>query len=156
MIKEMPQQQRIRDLNEADEPAWRRLWAGYLDFYQAELTDEQTNLTWRRLMDPSSAIKGLVAYDVDSRVVGFCNYVLHPNTWTSEPVCYLEDLYVEKGVRGDGVGEALIRELSDRMKSEGWSRVYWNTKENNYRARGLYDKFSRADGFVRYVIKRPI
>jgi hypothetical protein len=32
--------------------------------------------------------------------------------------------------------------------------VYWNTKENNYRARGLYDKFARADGFVRYVVKK--
>ncbi len=150
-----PQQDRVRNLTVADETAWRRLWAGYLDFYQVELSDEQTNLTWRRLIDPASPIKGLVAYDVDQRIVGICNYVLHENTWTSDPVCYLEDLYVEKGVRGEGVGEALIRELSARMKTEGWSRVYWMTKENNYRARGLYDKFSQADGFVRYTLKRP-
>jgi ribosomal protein S18 acetylase RimI-like enzyme len=66
---------------------------------------------------------------------------------------YLEDLFVENTLRGAGVGEALIAELQDRMKAQGWSRLYWMTKENNYRARGLYDKFVRADGFVRYVLK---
>jgi ribosomal protein S18 acetylase RimI-like enzyme len=60
---------------------------------------------------------------------------------------------VEQGVRGGGVGEAMISELKERMDQHGWARIYWMTRENNYRARGLYDKFSKADGFVRYVIK---
>lgn len=150
---ETPQQSRVRDLTEADEHAWRRLWAGYCNFYEAVLSDAQTDLTWKRLIDPSSSIKGLIAENPEGRVIGMCNYILHENTWTSSPVCYLEDLFVELTLRGDGVGEAMISELQDRMKIEGWSRVYWNTKENNYRARGLYDKFTRADGFVRYVLK---
>jgi hypothetical protein len=50
----------------------------------------------------------------------------------------------------------MIQELIDRMKLNGWSRIYWNTKENNYRARGLYGKFSKADGFVRYVVKSKV
>ena len=41
------------------------------------------------------------------------------------------------------------------MKTQGWSRLYWNTKEDNYRARGLYDKYTPRDPFVRYVINRP-
>jgi ribosomal protein S18 acetylase RimI-like enzyme len=152
-MKETPQQSRVRDLSAQDETAWLRLWAGYLVFYAVEMTDEQTNLTWSRLMDPSSTIKGLVAEDATGRVVGICNYILHDNTWTATPVCYLEDLMVEQGVRGGGVGEAMIAELKERMDQQGWSRIYWMTRENNYRARGLYDKFSKADGFVRYVIK---
>jgi GNAT superfamily N-acetyltransferase len=150
---ETPQQSRVRDLTANDEHAWRRLWAGYCNFYEAVLSDSQTDLTWRRLIDPTSSIKGLIAENPEGRVIGMCNYILHENTWTSTPVCYLEDLFVEPTLRGDGVGEAMISELQDRMKIEGWSRVYWNTKENNYRARGLYDKFTRADGFVRYVLK---
>jgi GNAT superfamily N-acetyltransferase len=153
-MSETPQQSRVRDLTAADEPAWRRLWAGYCNFYEAVLSDEQTNFTWARLIDPASSIKGLIAENAEGRVIGMCNFILHENTWTSSPVCYLEDLYVEHSLRGDGVGEAMIQELTDRMKIEGWSRIYWNTKENNYRARGLYDKFTRADGFVRYVIKK--
>jgi ribosomal protein S18 acetylase RimI-like enzyme len=152
-MQESLQQSRVRGIRATDEPAWRRLWAGYLLFYQVDLSDEQSNLTWQRLMDPNSPIHGLVAEDPTGRVVGICNYILHENTWTSTPVCYLEDLMVEQGLRGNGVGEAMISELQDKMKQNGWSRIYWMTKENNYRARGLYDKFSKADGFVRYVIK---
>jgi ribosomal protein S18 acetylase RimI-like enzyme len=152
-MKETLQQSRVRDLTAQDETAWLRLWAGYLVFYDVEMTDEQTNLTWSRLMDPASKIKGLVALDSTGRVVGMCNYILHDNTWTATPVCYLEDLMVEQGVRGGGVGEAMIAELKERMDQQGWARIYWMTRENNYRARGLYDKFSKADGFVRYVIK---
>jgi GNAT superfamily N-acetyltransferase len=148
-----PQQARVRDLTDADEHAWRRLWAGYCNFYEVVLPDSTTDRTWLRLMDPNSTIKGLVIEDPSGRVVGLCNFILHENTWTVAPVCYLEDLFVDPSLRGGGVGEAMIAELTDRMRANGWARIYWNTKENNYRARGLYDKFSKADGFVRYVIK---
>ena len=40
------------------------------------------------------------------------------------------------------------------MHTESWSRLDWNTKENNYRARGLYDKFTPRDPFVRYSLAR--
>lgn len=38
----------------------------------------------------------------------------------------------------------------------GWLRLYWHTRENNYRARGLYDKYTPHSGFVRYVIPNPL
>ena len=41
------------------------------------------------------------------------------------------------------------------MKAQRWSRLYWNTKENNYRARGLYDKYTPHSGFLRYVVNNP-
>jgi len=40
------------------------------------------------------------------------------------------------------------------VKAKGWSRLYWATKENNYRARGLYDKFTKHSDFVRYTVYR--
>lgn len=41
-----------------------------------------------------------------------------------------------------GVGKLLIHSLVAEMKLQGWSRVYWHRRENNYRARTLYDKFT--------------
>ena len=49
----------------------------------------------------------------------------------------------------------MIDWLVAEMKAQGWSRLYWNTKENNYRARGLYDKYTPHSGFLRYVINNP-
>jgi hypothetical protein len=40
------------------------------------------------------------------------------------------------------------------MRAEGWARLYWMTKEGNVQARKLYDRFSKADGFVRYQIRQ--
>jgi GNAT superfamily N-acetyltransferase len=69
-------------------------------------------------------------------------------------VCYLEDLFVAPSTRGHGVGTALIEWLRNAMRAEGWARVYWMTKSDNLPARRLYDRFTQADGFVRYVIRQ--
>ncbi|CFU09094.1 acetyltransferase [Bordetella pertussis] len=42
--------------------------------------------------------------------------------------------------------------LVDEARTRGWSRLYWNTRENNYRARALYDQYTPHSGFVRYVV----
>jgi hypothetical protein len=50
------------------------------------------------------------------------------------------------------VGKALIDWMVAECRRQKWSRLYWNTKESNYRARGLYDKYTPHSGFLRYVI----
>ena len=57
-------------------------------------------------------------------------------------------------VSADRVDLALIEWLRNSMRAEGWARLYWMTREDNAQARALYDEFTRADGFVRYVLKQ--
>lgn len=142
----------IRAALPSDEPAWRALWRGYCDFYEAELPDEVTQRTWKRILDPDSAVMCIVA-EVEGAVAGFAHCVVHENTWETQPVCYLEDLYVAPHARLGGVGRALIEWLRNAMRAEGWARLYWMTREDNTAARRLYDQFTQADGFVRYVIR---
>jgi len=143
----------IRSALPGDETAWRKLWQGYLDFYSAQVPDDITSRTWKRILDPDSAIMCIVA-EVDGQVYGFANCVVHENTWETQPVCYLEDLYVLPSARGHGIGGALIEWLRNAMRAEGWARLYWMTREDNELARKLYDRFTKADGFVRYVIRQ--
>lgn len=143
----------IRPATPHDEAAWRTLWAGYCQFYEVELGSAVTERTWQRICDPASSIKAIVAEHPTLGVIGMANYIVHDNTWELSPVCYLEDLFVAPGQRAAGVGEALIDWLVAAMGQHGWSRIYWMTKENNYRARGLYDKYNPRDAFVRYVVK---
>jgi GNAT superfamily N-acetyltransferase len=143
----------IRAALPADEAAWRKMWRGYCDFYNASVSDAVTDRTWKRILDPDSAIMCIVA-EVDGQVYGFANCVVHENTWETQPVCYLEDLYVLPAARGHGVGKALIEWLRNAMRAEGWARLYWVTHKDNERARKLYDRFAEADGFVRYVIRQ--
>lgn len=145
---------KIRPIEQRDQPQWQALWAGYLAFYEVALDAATTRTLWARLFDPASTVHGRVAEGGDGQAIGLCHYILHANTWEIAPVCYLEDLYVQPETRARGVGAALIEHLRERMQVEGWSRIYWMTREDNYRARGLYDRFAKHDAFVRYVVRR--
>lgn len=142
----------IRAALPTDETTWRQLWRAYCEFYGVALADEVTQRTWKRILDPDSAVMCIVA-EVDGQVYGFANCVVHENTWETQPVCYLEDLFVTPSARGKGLGHALIDWLRGAMRAEGWARLYWMTHQDNAAARALYDRFARADGFVRYVVR---
>ncbi len=144
----------IRPLVAADEPAWRELWQGYLTFYQAELSEDVTATTWARLVGDTPHYLGYVAEE-DREVVGMVTVVVHDYTWSTAPAGLLHDLYVKPEARGGGIGRALIDEVIALGRDEGWSRVYWMTKEDNSTARRLYDSYTPADGFVRYRVALP-
>lgn len=142
----------VRDAAPTDEPRWRALWADYLRFYRTELTEAVTADTWRRILDPASALFCRVA-TLDEQVVGFAVCVLHEGTWSPAPVCYLEDLFVDDSTRGGGAGRALIDDLAARGRRDGWRRLYWHTQNGNAVARRLYDHYASVSDFVRYDVE---
>lgn len=141
---------RVRPLGVADRPAWDRLWAGYLAFYESALDPAVSQATWDRLLDPAFPIHGLVAVDDAGAPVGLTHYVLHPATWAVGPYCYLEDLFVDPDARAGGVGRALIEAVYAAADAAGAARVYWLTHETNTGARVLYDRVAKASGFIQY------
>ena len=142
----------IRPAEPGDEAAWRRLWRGYQKFYKIDLSDSVTTATWDRLLDDGQPMACLVAVDDANAVIGFTNYVIHGNTWTTDPVCYLEDLFVDQTQRAKGCGKALIDFLVKLAEAQGWHRVYWMTDKDNHTARALYDKLTPVTKWVRYDI----
>ena len=142
----------IRRIEPRDEPRWRELWDAYTRFYQREPSEPITRHLWERIRDVGVPVWAIVAEDSEEGVVGMANYVIHENTSSLTPICYLEDLYVQAGHRAGGVGKMLIDWLVSEARANGWSRLYWHTKDTNYRARGLYDKYTPHSGFLRYVI----
>lgn len=142
---------KIRSAEAGDFASWLTLWKGYLAFYESELDDEVTLLTWQRILSPDSGLLCRLA-ETERQVVGFAICVIHPGTWSSQPICYLEDLFVANEVRGNGTGSALIKAIHDEAQRNDWSKIYWVTKPNNP-ARALYDRIAVLDDFVRYSIK---
>lgn len=140
----------VRAVCAEDYPQWRPLWDGYTHFYDCVLDESVTASTWERALDPHSSMFCRVA-ESEGRVIGFAMCVLHEGTWSTAPICYLEDLFVDAALRGAGTGQALIDALMEEGKREGWSKLYWVTRQNNP-ARKLYDRFGEADDYVRYRI----
>lgn len=141
----------VREALPEDEGRWRKLWADYLAFYGTDIAGDITDLTWRRVFDPASAIFMRVAVE-DGVVLGFALCLTHEGTWTRSLDCYLEDLFVDAGARGKGVGRALLDDLVALSKARDWTRLYWHTNETNTTARKLYDSYVENDGHIRYRI----
>ncbi len=140
----------IRPLEPRDRAAWDEMWAGYLTFYQSELSLDVSDDTFARLT--AGALIGLIAEDDEGGPLGFAHALLHAETWSPKPVCYLEDLFVRREARGTGAGRALIEALAARGRREGWLRLYWQTERDNTTAQTLYDKVATRIDWLRYEL----
>jgi GNAT superfamily N-acetyltransferase len=139
----------VRPATAKDEARWRALWAGYVAFYRASVSEEATSNTWARILDPKSNIDSLVA-EVDGNVIGICNYLFHDNTWSTQQICYLQDLFVDPAARGGGAAKQLILACEEKAKEKGAFRLYWQTQEYNAAARSLYDTITPRSSFIVY------
>ncbi|BFZ58896.1 hypothetical protein PYCC9005_005964 [Savitreella phatthalungensis] len=144
--------------------AWDALWVGYLEFYKTSLPEATRRETFARLTERTTdkdAIHGLLARDPTTcEPLGIAHYLFHKSTWHTDTVCYLNDLFTKAGVRGRGVGRALIdgvRSACDVVNEEGEHKVrrlYWSTQQMNQTARKLYDTYAYPE-FIQYRINLP-
>ena len=141
----------VRPLTAADKPEWARLWRAYLAFYETELPQDVYDTYFDRLLgaDPQD-FHGLIA-EIDGQPVGLTHYVFHRHGWKIENTCYLQDLYADPGVRGQGVGRALIEAVYQAADDAGAPSVYWLTQDFNEDARKLYDRIGTLTPFIKYA-----
>ena len=137
----------IAPLREDDRTCWQPLAVGYNAFYERTLPDAAYEKTWRRLM-AGPELHGLAAR-LDGRVIGIAHYTFQASVWFDD-TCYLADLFVDETVRGQGTARRLIEAVASAARSRGCPRYYWLTKQDNARARILYDKVAKFAGFIRY------
>jgi ribosomal protein S18 acetylase RimI-like enzyme len=85
-----------------------------------------------------------------------------PSLWTETLDCYLEELYVVPGKRGQGIGRALMEAAMELARAEGASRMDLGTSEDDTAARALYEKLGfvnhegKAGGPVMYFYEREL
>ena len=137
----------VSPLVPADRAAWEALARGYKRFYRTEVPDEGYEATWQRVLRDQEL--RAIGARLDGQLVGIAHYLFHPTFWLAD-VCYLQDLFVDEAARGQGAASALIERVAQAARDLGASRLYWTTKQDNARARSLYDKVARFHGFIRY------
>ena len=140
----------IRPLRQDDEAEWRRLWTGYLEYYETSVPEAVYASTFARLLgDDPQDFNGLLAL-VDGQPMGLTHYLFHRHAWKIENVCYLQDLYVDPAARGTGLGRRLIEAVYAAADSNGTPAVYWMTQDFNATGRRLYDRIGKLTPFIRY------
>jgi GNAT superfamily N-acetyltransferase len=142
----------IRALAPEDRDAWERLFKGYADFYKVEQTAEMRDTVWGWLHDPAHGSNCIVA-DLDGSLVGFTHYRPFASTLRAINNGFLDDLFVDPATRGSGAAQALIDAVAAKGRENGWGVIRWITAEDNYRARGVYDRVATRTPWVTYDIK---
>lgn len=140
----------IRPLTREDHADWSCLWQAYLTFYETTLPDTTTDVLFERLLGDDSRDFTCLLAVADHRPVGLVHYVFHRNSWVTEEVCYLQDLYVAPETRGTGAGRSLIQAVYDAADAQNAASVYWMTQEYNSTARHLYDRVANVTPFIKY------
>lgn len=149
----MPSLLRIRPITNTDYEAWLPLWDGYNAFYGRQGTTALdlniTQTTWARFFNHHEPVHACVA-EQNGQLIGLVHFIFHRSTTRLSDVCYLQDLYVHKDLRGAGFGRQLIRAVYNAALEAGSTRVYWQTQESNIAGRALYDKVAKHMGFIVY------
>jgi GNAT superfamily N-acetyltransferase len=124
---------RIAPPREAAEVA--RLLGGFRDYYgDSEPADAAILATVERLVgDPSTEF--LLAGE-PARGVAQVRFRL--SVWTGVDDAWLEDLFVEPEVRGEGFGRALAEACVERARRRGCARIQLDSNEENEAAAALY------------------
>ena len=143
----------VRDVAAGDRAVWDRLYTGYAAFYRVDQTPAMRDTVWGWLMDAGHETCGLVACDADGAVVGLAHYRAFARPLSASTGGFLDDLFVDPGARGTGAADALIAALRAIGQARGWSVIRWITAEDNYRARGLYDRVAVRTPWVTYDIR---
>jgi GNAT superfamily N-acetyltransferase len=140
----------IRPLRPEDRADWARLWRAYLEYYETSVSEDVYDSTFGRLLGDDPRDFTCLVAEVAGRPVGLVHYLFHRHCWRIEDVCYLQDLYAEPSVRGQGVGRALIEAVYAAADRNGTPAVYWLTQDFNATARRLYDRIAQVTPFIRY------
>lgn len=85
-----------------------------------------------------------------------------PALWTEALECYLAELYVVPGRRGQGLGRALLEAAIAVARERGADHMDLGTSEDDVAARALYESLGfdnrggRAEGPVEYYYEREL
>ncbi|MEI6457861.1 MAG: GNAT family N-acetyltransferase [Pseudomonadota bacterium] len=140
----------IRPMVASDRLGWNPLWQGYLTFYKASVDAATTDLTFERLTKGTEPMGAFIAIDERGAAVGMVHWILHRSCWSQGDYCYLQDLFVVPGLRGQGLGRQLIEAVYAKSAAVGANRVWWLTHESNTDAMHLYEKIATRSGFLQY------
>ena len=87
---------------------------------------------------------------LDGNAVSYAIFFPHFGSYRGRPWLYLEDLYVQSGARGHGVGRAMMAHLARVTVQRGWAGMAWGVLDWNEPAFAFYRGLgaTRSNGHV--------
>ncbi|MCD8213218.1 MAG: GNAT family N-acetyltransferase [Campylobacter sp.] len=88
----------------------------------------------------------------DDQIVGYAIYFHSFSTWLGRAGIYLEDLYVKKEFRKQGLGLKMIKRLAKICENEGFGRLEWECLDWNEPSIKFYESLGakRQSGWIKF------
>lgn len=148
-----PSQIRLRAAQREDVPVILRFIRGLAEYerlaHECEATEAALEST---LFGDRPAAEVVLAF-VGSDAAGFALFFHNYSTFLAQPGLYLEDLFVDPGFRGRGVGRALLAHLAAIAEARGCGRFEWSVLDWNVDAIAFYEKLG-ARGMSDWTVHR--
>jgi ribosomal protein S18 acetylase RimI-like enzyme len=105
-----------------------------------EPTEDQIRDTAAVLLEDHNTEFLLAAPDHQGPPAGVCQLRYRLSVWTGADDCWLEDLYIQDGARGAGLGRALVAAAVERAAKRGCRRIELDVNEQNAKAIAFYEQ----------------
>lgn len=130
----------IRPATRADTPALFQLIQGLAKYENLEhtVTGTPEALATHLFEDPVYA-EAIVAASED-RLAGFALFFINYSTFLTQPGLYLEDIFVLPEYRGQGIGKALLLQVSQLAADRDYGRMEWSVLDWNQPAIAFYER----------------
>lgn len=118
----------IRDFNQKDKDQITKLWIKIC-------VDEYGFTEWKKDLEVIDDFDNLIVAEIDGKIVGTVAYQRF-----DEETAEIKRLYVDSSCRGMGVAKKLFDDILDRIRKQGYSKLYLETWEKLASARRFYEK----------------
>lgn len=141
----------IRNIKLSDKQDWQKLYRGYAIFYKVKMNKAILDTVWNWLTDDQHELCGLVC-EIEEKIVALAHYRRMPRPLRGKYIGFLDDLFVSPDFRGLKIGEKLIFKLDEISKNKEWGLVRWITRNDNLRAKSLYNRVSKKTNWEVYEL----
>jgi GNAT superfamily N-acetyltransferase len=135
----VPTEVRVEPVSASELEALLPLLAADQRFYRVADVDEERNRAFfSRFLAPSEIGMLLGAWRGED-LLGYACLYWHFTSLVPAETVLMNDLYVDEGHRGEGVGRKLIDASAEVARERGAHHLEWATAPDNATARRLYD-----------------
>lgn len=121
-----PTSVRIQSATSRDVPALLNLIRALAEYEKLEQNVVATEADFQKaLFGPRPIAEALIAY-AETKPVGFALFFFTFSTFRGTPGLYLEDLFVDDGWRGHGLGKRMMAHLAGIALARGCSHMEWS------------------------------
>lgn len=128
----------IRAANAADVPEILRLIQALAEYEKLRDEAVATVDDLRQTLFGARPAAEVLLAESDGRAVGMALFFQNYSTFLGKPGIYLEDLFVEPALRGQGIGKALLQAVARLAVERGCGRFEWSVLDWNQPAIDFY------------------